>query len=138
MQPLAESDSHRVDGLEVDAVVGRADGGDEASDLVDGEDVGEPLLPGDAEAFQGRPVARDGVRIEGLDAAVGDAEGSGGEVAIVLDVEEIVAELGFGKAVGRGVEMVGELSDGTEVGLLSAPGDGGVACQGSMSRWRCR
>ena len=174
MKPLAEPESERVDGLEVGTVVGRADGGDEATDLVDGEDVGEPLLPGDAESFQGRPIAWDGVRREELDAAVGDAEGSGGEVAVVLEVEEVVAELGFGEAVGRGVEVVGELSDGAEVGLLSALGESGelevvghalterrghvevlwqgvrrsplpgtmaygcVACQGSMSRWKCR
>ena len=79
VQPLAEPQAQRVDGPEIGAVVGRADGGDEPTDLVDGEDVGEPLLPADAEAFEGRPVAGGGVGIEELDAAVGDAEGSGGE-----------------------------------------------------------
>ena len=93
VQPLAEPEPQRVDGPEIGAVVGRADGGDEATDLVDGEDVGEPLLPGDAESFEGRPVAGDGVRIEELDAAVSDAEGRGGELAVVLEVEEVVAEL---------------------------------------------
>ena len=40
------------------------------------------------------------MRIEELDAGVGDAEGGGGEAAIVLEVEEVVAELGLGEAVG--------------------------------------
>ena len=34
VEPLGEPQSQRVDGLEVDAVVGGADGGDELSDLV--------------------------------------------------------------------------------------------------------
>ena len=111
VEALAEPEAQRVDGPEVGAVVGRADGGDEAADLVDGEDVGEALLPGDAEAFEGGPVAWDGVRIEELDAAVGDAEGGGGEVAVVLEVEEIVAELrlrrGGRAGCGSGRRVVG-------------------------------
>ena len=125
VQPLAEPEAQRVDGPEVGAVVGRADGGDEAADLVDGEDVGEPLLPGDAEPLEGGPVARGGVGIEELDAAVGDAERGGGELAVVLEVEEVVADLLLGEAVGRGVEVVGELPDGAEVGLLGAVGEAG-------------
>ena len=58
VEALAEPEAQRVDGPEVGAVVGRADGGDEASDLVDGEDVGEAGLAGDAEAFEGGPVSR--------------------------------------------------------------------------------
>ena len=125
VQPLAEPEPQRVDGPEVGAVVGRADGGDEASDLIDGEDVGEPLLPGDAEPLEGRPIAGDGVRIEELDTAVGDAEGSGGELAVVLEVEEVVAELLLAEPVGRGMEVVGELPDGAEVRLLGALGEPG-------------
>ena len=89
--------------------MGGADGGDEAADLVDGEDVGEAMLAGDAEAPEGGPVAGDGVRIEDLDAAVGDAEGSGGEVSVVLEVEEILAELRLGEVVGRCVECSASL-----------------------------
>ena len=91
----------------------------------DGEDVGEPLLAGDAEPFEGGPVAWDGVGIEELDAAVGDAEGGGGEVAVVLEVEEIVAELRLGEAIGRGMEVVGELPDGAEVSVLGAVAEAG-------------
>jgi hypothetical protein len=125
VQSLGESETQGVDGLEVGAVVWRADGGDEAADLIDGEDVGEAFLPGDAEAFEGGPVARAGVRIEEFDTAVGDAEGSGGEVADVLEVEEEVADLGLGEAIGRDAVVGGELSDGAEVGVLSAVAEAG-------------
>ena len=125
MEALGEPEAERVDGPEVGAVVGRADGGDEPSDLVDGEDVGKALLPRDAELLERGPVAWDGVGIEELDAAVGDAEGSGGEVAVVLEVEEVVAELRLGEAVGRGVEVVGEMPDGAEVGVLGALAEAG-------------
>ena len=57
--------------------------------------------------------------------AVGDAEGGGGEVAVVLEVEEVVADLRLGEAVGRGVEVVGEHADGAEVGVLGAVGEAG-------------
>src|SRR4051794_37509545 len=56
VEGLGESEAEGVDGPEIGAVVGRADGGDEATDLVGGEDVGEALLPRDAEAFEGGPV----------------------------------------------------------------------------------
>ena len=81
---------------------------------------GRRFSAGDAEASEGGPVAGDGVRIEELDAAVGDAEGSGGEVSVVLEVEEILADLRLGEAVGRSVEVIGEHADGAEVGVLSA------------------
>jgi hypothetical protein len=120
MQPLAEPEPQRVNGPEIGPIMGRADGGDEATDLIDGEDIGEPLLPGDAEPLEGRPIARNGVRREELDTAVGDAKGGGGELAVVLEVEEVVAELRLGEAVGGCVEVVGELPDGTDISVLGA------------------
>ena len=53
------------------------------------------------------------------------AERGGGEVAVVLEVEEIVADLGLGEAVGRGVVVIGEHADGAEVSLLGAVGEAG-------------
>src|SRR5262249_10864896 len=101
VQALVEPEPQRVDGPEIGAVMGRTHRGDEASDLIDGEDVGEPLLPGDAEALEGRPIARDGVRRKELDPAVSDTEGSGGEPTIVLEVEEVVAELLLAEPIRR-------------------------------------
>ena len=100
--------------------MGRADGSDEPSHLIDREHVGESLLLPDAEPLEGRPVAGRGVGIEELDAAVGDAQRAGGELLVVLEVEEVVADLLLAEPVGRGVEVVGELPDGAEVGLLGA------------------
>jgi hypothetical protein len=125
VEALAESEAERGDGPEGGAVVWRLDGGDEASDLVRGEDVGQAFLPGDAEALEGGPVSRCGVRREELDTAVSDAEGSGGEVPVVLEVEEVVAELRLGESVGRSAEVIGELPDGAEVGVLGARAEAG-------------
>jgi hypothetical protein len=60
------------------------------------------------------------VGIEELDAAVGDAQRGGGELAVVLEVEEVIADLLLTEPVGRCVEAVGELPDGAEVSLLGA------------------
>jgi len=111
--------------MTISLVVGRADGRDEPPDLIDREDVGESPLLADAEPAEGRPVARGGVGVEELDAAVGDHERAGGELPVVLEVEEVVADLGLGEPVGRGAEVVGELSDGAEVGLLGERAESG-------------
>ena len=52
VQPFPEPQAQRVDRPEIGAVVGRADGGDELSHLVDGEHVGERLVPTDAERLR--------------------------------------------------------------------------------------
>ncbi len=72
VQPLAQSQAQRVNGPEIGPVVGRADRGDEPPDFLDGEHVGEPLVPADAELLERGPVAGCGVGVEELDAAVGD------------------------------------------------------------------
>ena len=84
VQPFLESQAERVDRPEVGPVVGRADGVDESSHLVDREHVGERLRPGDAEPLERRPVAGRGVGVEELDAAVGDLQRRGGELASFL------------------------------------------------------
>jgi hypothetical protein len=65
------------------------------------------------------------VGIEELDGALGDHQGSGGELAVVLEVEEVVADLVLADLVGWGVEVVGELPDGAEVGLLGPRAEAG-------------
>jgi hypothetical protein len=47
------------------------------------------------------------------------------ELSLVLEVEEVVADLLFGEAVGRGVEVVGQLPDGAEVSLLGTLAEAG-------------
>src|SRR5262249_44165542 len=51
--------------------------------------------------------------------AGGDHERPRGELAVVLEVEEVIADLMLAEPVGWGVEVVGELPDRAEVGLLS-------------------
>jgi hypothetical protein len=58
------------------------------------------------------------VRVEELDAAVGDLEGAGGELAVVLQVQEVVADLRLGELVRRLMEVRGQLPHGTDVGFL--------------------
>src|SRR3954454_11047335 len=103
----------------------RAEGGDEPPYLIDREDVGESLLLADAEPLKCRPVAGRGLGIEELDAAVGDHERPGGELPVVLEMEEVVADLMLAQTVGRSVEVIGELPDGAEVGLLSVFAESG-------------
>src|SRR5262249_37506308 len=117
-QPFLEPESQRVDRPEIGPVVGRADGRDEPPHLIDGEHVREFLLLANAEPLEGRPVTGRGVGIEELDGAVSDHERPGGELAVVLEVEEVIAELMLAEPIGRGVEVVGELPDRAEVGLL--------------------
>jgi hypothetical protein len=107
-------------GCPVGPVVAGADGIDEAPHPLDREHVGEPLVPADLEFLERRPVAGCGVRVEELDAAVGDGQRCGGKLSLVLEVEEVVADLLFGEAVGRCAEVVGELPDGAKVSLLGA------------------
>ena len=71
------------------------------------------------------PSRGGGVGVEELDGAVGDHQRSGGELAVVLEVEEVVADLVLGEAIGWGVEVVGEFADGAEVGLLGARAEAG-------------
>ena len=66
-----------------------------------------------------RPVTRRGVGIEEPDAAASDDQRGRGELAVVLEVQQIVADLLLGEPVRWGVEVVGQLPDGAEIGLLS-------------------
>jgi hypothetical protein len=54
----------------------------------------------------------DIIEVEELDAGTGDYERDRGELAVVLQVQEIVADLLLGEPVRRCVEVIGQLSDG--------------------------
>jgi hypothetical protein len=60
------------------------------------------------------------VAVEELDATVGDVQGGGSELAVVLEMEDVLADLLFAESIGRGAQVVGQLPDGAEIGLLSA------------------
>jgi len=119
-QPFLKPQPQRVDGPEEGTVVRRADGVEEPMHLVDGQHIGQRLLLGDAELEKRGPVPRHAVGVEELDAAVGDLEGAGGEPAVVLEVQEIVADLRLGELVRGLAVVVRQLSHGTDVGFLGA------------------
>jgi hypothetical protein len=102
-----------------------ASGLDEPVNLLSGEDVGERLGTWDLELLQGGPVARDGAAIEELDAVEGEGEGGRGEAFLVLEEEEVLAELGLGDLVGRAADVLGELADGAKIGFLGALAEAG-------------
>ena len=68
------------------------------------------------------PVAWFGDRIEELDAAVGHAQRTGREVAIVDQVEQILSDLLLGQLIGWRVIVAGQFADFSEVTNLSAFG----------------
>ncbi len=88
VEALLEPQAQRGGGPEVGPVVGCADGVDEPPHLVDGQDIGERLGPGDAELPERLPVARRGAGVEGLDPAGGDDQRTGGELLVILDVTD--------------------------------------------------
>src|SRR5215213_7610697 len=73
---------------------------------------------GDAQLPQGGPVARERGVEEEADAVEGDLEGGGREVLLVLEEEEVLAQLGLGDLVGRPAEVGGELADRAQIRLL--------------------
>jgi hypothetical protein len=61
-----------------------------------------------------------GALVEELDAAQRDGEAGPGEVLDVGEVQEVLAEIVLGEAIGGPVEVPGELADSVDVGLLGA------------------
>ena len=117
-ESFLEPQAQRVDGPEEGAVVRSPDGVEEPMHLVDGQDVGQRLVSRDAELQERGPFARHGVGEEELDAAVGDLEGAGGELAVVLQEQEVVADLRLGEQVRGPPEVRGQLPDGSDIGFL--------------------
>jgi hypothetical protein len=123
VQPLSQPQAERVDRPQVGLVVGRADRVDEPAHFVRGEHVGQCFVPLDAKLREGLPVARHGVGVEELDAAVGDNERRRRKALLILEEEKVLAHLLFAELVGRLVKVIGQLPDRAEVGLLRALGE---------------
>jgi hypothetical protein len=102
-----------------------AGGGDDATDLLDGEDVGGLLLGRQAQVLERLPVARDSAAEEELDPALGDGQRAASEVALVVEAGEETADLRFCERVGRLAEVPGEPADGSHLGLAGAVGESG-------------
>jgi hypothetical protein len=125
VEGLGEAESERVDGPEVGAVVRRAGGVDHAVDLLATQHIGQGMRARDGEAIEEGPLTRGDAAIEEADAVEGEAERGGCPALLVLHMEEVVAQVGFGELVGWTVEVLGQLAHGTEVGLLGALAEAG-------------
>ena len=89
-------------------------------------------------ALESGPVTRRRVGIEEPDAAASDDQRGRGELAVVLEVQQIVADLLLGEPVRWGVEVVGQLPDGAEIGLLSTLAQTGEleVLEHPLTEWR--
>src|SRR5208337_3037244 len=112
--------AQRVDRCEIGPEAEFVDGADELSHLIDGEHVGQAFLLLNADSLESGPVAGHGVGVEEFDGAVGDAQCAGGGLLVVLEMEEVVADLLFAQAVRWRVVVDCELPYDAKVGPLSA------------------
>lgn len=125
MQGFLQAEAERIAGPE-EALQDRfADGGDQLIDFGDREDGGKFSLLADAEVFESGPVTRAGARVEELESGVGDLQGVGSPLLIILDVQQVVAQFVLGGQIGGLAEPLGELADGAEVGLMRSLGESG-------------
>ena len=97
------------------------DGGEDLADLGGGDDDGELELGGGADQLDlGGPGPAEGLFPEHLDGAEGLGGAGTGEAAFGLEMEEVLTQfLGRG-LLGGFVEVLGEVADAGEVGLLGA------------------
>jgi len=109
VEGFAQAQAAGVGGGEGDAMIEGGDGGEDVADL-------------------GGPGAAQGLLPEHLDGADGLGGGGTVEAPLSLEVEEVLAQLLGVDLLGGFVEVLGELSDAGEVGLL-CPGQEGEEAQ---------
>ena len=126
---FAQAQAAGVDGGQGDAMIECGDGGEDLAHLGGGEDDGELELGCGADQFDlGGPGAAQGLLPEHLDGADGLGGGGTGVATLGVEVEEVLAQLLGVDLLGGFVEVLGELSDAGEVGLL-CPGQEGEEAQ---------
>jgi hypothetical protein len=114
-----------VDRPEVGLIVQGMGGVDHAVDFLAAQHVGQGVGARDAEVLEQRPVARHDTAVEEADAVEGLSEGGSRPLLLVLEVEEVLAQLGFADLVGRASDVLGEQADRTQVGFLGALAEAG-------------
>ena len=121
VEGLTQAQAAGVDGGQGDAVIEGRDGGEDAADLGGGEDDGELELGVGADQFDlGGPGTAEGLLPEQLDGADGLGGAGAGEATFGLEVEEVLAQFLGGDLLGGAVEVLAELADAGQVGLLGA------------------
>jgi len=85
------------------------------------QDDGQSELGGGADELQlVRPLALEGFFPEEFDGAEGLGDRGAVEFLVLLEMDEVEAKLVGGDAVGRFVEVLGQLANAGQVGLLAA------------------
>ncbi len=120
MEGFLQAKSQRIDGPEK-ALQGRlANRVDEPIDFGDREHGGELERFGNAEFAERGPFSRTGVGVEELEAGVGDLERVGFPVLIVLDEQQVAAEIIFAGGLRRLAKPLRELAHGAEIGFVGS------------------
>lgn len=120
MQGFAQAQAAGVEGGEGDAVIEGGHRGEDLAHLGHREDDGELELGCGADQFDlGGPGAAEGFLPEHLDGADGLGGTGTGEATLGFEVEEVLAQLLGRDLLGGFVEVLGELADASEVGLLA-------------------
>ena|GEM_PF-3593333 len=108
MKGFAQAQAALIDEGEVGAVAAVAKGAQEFGDFLAGEDVGQWLDALDFDFRPDFPGLAEVVAVEGAQGADGLVEGGAGELAVGLEVDEEVEDLGRFEIRERGAgEMVG-------------------------------
>jgi hypothetical protein len=118
VQGFMEAETQAIDGGQVDLVVERSGGRQEALDLLHTEHGGESVRDLRAYEREGSPIALEDVLIEEANTTVAKAHGGWGEAIDVFAVQEVALQLRFREAVGRFVVELGQQADFPDVGFL--------------------
>lgn len=121
---FTQAQSALIDDGKEGAVAAVAEGAQEQRDLGAGEDVRKRLFALDADLFPDVPVEAEMVPVEGAQTADGLVEGGGGELAVVLEVDEEVEHARRGQCGEIFVRNVTvELEDPAMVAVTAALGE---------------
>jgi hypothetical protein len=121
VEGFAQAQAAGVDGAQGHAMIEGRDGGQDLADLGGREDDGELELRGGAAQFDlGGPGAAEGFLPEDFDGADGLGGAGTGEATLRLEVEEVLAQFLGGGLFGGLVEVLTQLADAGQVGMLGA------------------
>lgn len=125
LEPFAQPEAAGIDRGQGDAVIEGGHALEEAAHFGGGEDDGQLELGISADQCHlGRPGTAQGFLPEEFDGAEGLGGGLPGDLLDGLEMKEVLAELLGADLIGRAIEVLAQLPDTGEVGLLGAGTDG--------------
>lgn len=119
VQSLLQTQAQRVDGPEVDGHARLATMVDDLMDLRDREHFRQALDVLNLHRSERLPLTTAGACVEELDATVSDTQRTGGELPVVLEVEEVLPQLRLGDAIGRAPAKITQLPYGSQLADMS-------------------